>query len=418
MKRAAQGIAIALLLLAGTIALATTDAPSDERDNGLIGKIVEAEQARDALSPEEAEAQREIDLFRALDDQLRGFDSRDFDGLLQSAPDEIRSLWGDRGVDALIRDMASGAESAAIDDIGMTALALFRRAFLEQMGLVFALLALAIVAALLQQVKSAFSAGVSDMAGFVCYAMAMIVAVAAFSNLIAKTRDALSLMVETMEVVFPPLLVLLGASGAPVAAGLFQPATVLLSTGMTALNQNFFLPLFLAMGALAIVGNISENTSLHHLQKLMQSTAKWSIGGISTIYLGIVTLRGISAKTQDGLSLRAARYALDKFVPYVGSLLSGSTDAAFGAAMVFKNGLGICAMIALFGLLTLPLLRIVALQIAFRVASAAVEALGDTRLAKGLDALASTLSYLFAIAAVQALMFAITIALIMGAGIQ
>lgn len=411
MKNAVRLFVIALLLVVGASGVAA-------QDNGLIGMWAETQNDAESMTPEEAEAQREANLFEALDTQLHGFDSGDIDSLLAGTPDEIRTLWGERGVSDLIRDMASGTEMTAIDDIAVAVATLFQRAFYEQMGLVFALLALAIVAALLQQVKSSFSAGASDMAGFVCYAMAMIAAVAAFAKLIAQTRDALALMARAMEVVFPPLLVLLGVSGAPVAAGLFQPATALLSGAMTALNQNYFMPLFLAMGALAIVGNISENHSLTHLQKLLQSTAKWSIGGISTLYLGIVTLRGISAKTQDGLSLRAARYALDKFVPYVGSLLSGSTDAALGAAMVFKNGLGVCAMIALCALLALPLARIIALQLAFRVASAAVGALGDARLAKGLDALANTLSYLFAIVAVQALMFAITIALIMGAGIQ
>lgn len=122
------------------------------------------------------------------------------------------------------------------------------------------------------------------------------------------------------------------------------------------------------------------------------------------------------AKGADGLSIRAARFALDKFIPYVGSLVSGSVDTLLGCTLILKNALGLCSVLLMAGVLLEPLLQIATLQLAFRLSAAVMEPIGDPRLTKAVSDLADVLAYLFAITAVIGLMFALTIGLIAMAG--
>lgn len=56
------------------------------------------------------------------------------------------------------------------------------------------------------------------------------------------------------------------------------------------------LPAVLTLGVLAIIGNLSGHKLLTRISALIRSIIKWMTGGISTLYIGYLSLMGIAGK--------------------------------------------------------------------------------------------------------------------------
>lgn len=358
----------------------------------------------------------EIDFTTEIDRQINELDTPKWDQELNHLPDEVKEIFKDKSFAAIIQEYASGVGSV---DEGVLFTSFFNVAKKElaiQLRLVTALLALAVIGGITTQLKSSFGNGTGDAAGFVCYIMSVLIAVYAFAETVSQARVAIDSAGRIMEIAFPPMLALLAASGSVASAGVFQPATALLSSATSVVLSKIALPLTLALGVMAVVGNLSKRMPLSRMQALLKTTLKWMLGAMSTLFIGFGAIRGIMAKGMDGVSLRAARFALDKFIPYVGGLLSGSVDTVLGCSTLIKNAVGLCSVLLMAAALAVPLIHIAAAQLSMRIAAALIEPVGDPQLTKALSDIADVLGYLFAIVAVAGLMFALLTALVMSAG--
>lgn len=350
-----------------------------------------------------------------IDGELEKIEDGGLQDVYEGLPDAVRDMFGEGSFLDLVGSLAKG-EAAQAEGVFSGFLSLLAEKLKSRLALLTALFALAALCGIAAEMRRGLSGGAGEVAGLVCYAVAIIVAVYAFSDAAAAAKQAAQSAQRIMEIAFPLLLTLLTAAGATASAGLLSPATALLTTGVTTIFTKALLPAVLAMGVCAVVGNLSEQRPLDKLTGLFKSAIKWTLGILSTLYIGYLGVTGIAAKGVDGLSVRAVRYAADKLIPMVGTLISGSVDTLLACSVLVKNALGAGAVLLMAGVLVSPLLDILTLQFTFRIAAAIVEPIADARLTKGISALADVLTYLFAILAAVGVMFALTVGLIAAAG--
>ena len=350
-----------------------------------------------------------------IDGELEKIEDGGLQDVYEGLPDAVRDMFGEGSFLDLVGSLAKG-EAAQAEGVFSGFLSLLAEKLKSRLALLTALFALATLCGIAAEMRRGLSGGAGEVAGLVCYAVAIIVAVYAFSDAAAAAKQAAQSAQRIMDIAFPLLLTLLTAAGATASAGLLSPATALLTTGVTTIFTKALLPAVLAMGVCAVVGNLSEQRPLDKLTGLFKSAIKWTLGILSTLYIGYLGVTGIAAKGVDGLSVRAVRYAADKLIPMVGTLISGSVDTLLACSVLVKNALGAGAVLLMAGVLVSPLLDILTLQFTFRIAAAIVEPIADARLTKGISALADVLTYLFAILAAVGVMFALTVGLIAAAG--
>ena len=362
-------------------------------------------------APERARAEQP-DLALLIDEQLASLDLRQWEELEEELPEEIRSIWGDAGIKELLSGLAMG-KAPPLQNAAEGILAALKARIAPRLLLVSALLGMAALSGAAAQIRGN---GSGSAAGLICYGMTILIAVYAFAEGIGGSRQAVQNAQKLMELAFPVLMMLLASAGAAASAGLFQPATALMTGTIITLCEGVLLPLVLTMGVLAVVGNLSEQKPLSRMLSFVRTLVKWITGGMSTLYIGYLGVMGIAAKGADGLSLRAARFAVDKLVPYVGSMVSGSVETLAGCAVLVKNALGLCGVLLMAGILLSPLLDILTLQMAFRLAAALMEPVADARLTRGISDLAGVLSCMISVLAVVGLMFALTVGMIAAAG--
>lgn len=166
---------------------------------------------------------------------------------------------------------------------------------------------------------------------------------------------------------------------------------------MTALVQKITLPLAVGVAALTMVGGISEGLRVSRLCKLLRQAACWSLGFGFTVFVGVMTVQGLNAAALDGVSIRTAKFAMDRFIPIVGGMFADTVDTLVGCSLVVHNALGVLGLIILLGALLMPLVRVVLTMFLYRIAAALLETISDSPLCRAIGGYADVFQLLFVI---------------------
>lgn len=287
----------------------------------------------------------------------------------------------------------------------------------EKIGLVVALLGVGLLSGLADLLISGGEKNsIREVSSFLCQGVAVGIVVYTLSNMASTTKNGISGAVDFIEVSNPTLAVMLTASGSSMVSGAISPLMTFLTSTVAKLLQTIVLPLALSGGVLAIVNNLSGRKQVGELQSLAKEASKWTVGLIFTLYIGITAITGLSISSTNGLSLRTAKFAVEKFVPIIGGAASGTIDTVLFCAQLVKNAAGVTAIIVSIGYAAVPLIELLGTMIVLRASAALCEPIADSRIVSMLKEVAESSKYLFAAMFGIILMFIITVGIIVGTG--
>ena len=199
-------------------------------------------------------------------------------------------------------------------------------------------------------------------------------------------------MTQLMQAMFPVLITLLTAVGGLASAGIFQPAMSMLTGFIVTMVHKF------------------------SLTQLVMKCATWLTGLVFVIFLGTMAIQGLTGSTYDGVTLRTAKFAMDKFVPVVGGMFSGTMDTLIGCSLVVKNGVGVMGLILIACKMASPVMQIVAVTLTLKLTAALMQPFEEKRLAGCLQDLSQVTTLLYiAVLSVGIMMF-ISLTLLIRAG--
>ncbi|MGQ9823410.1 MAG: stage III sporulation protein AE [Desulfotomaculales bacterium] len=279
------------------------------------------------------------------------------------------------------------------------------------------LVILAIICAVLYNLTAAFERGTTgQLSSTVVYLVLTGLALGSFSVALNTGREAVEKMVSFMQALLPLLLTLLVALGGAASAAILHPVVLGSLTVIGTITKDVVLPLIFFAAVLGAAGNLSPGFRVSHLAGLLKTVAMGILGVFGTIFLGILAIRGAAAGVGDGITLRAAKFAVDAFVPFVGGFFADAFDAIISSSLLIKNAAGIAGMVAGLLIMSLPLLKILALALIYRLAGALVQPVGEGQVVDCLNDLGSSLLMVFAAVAIVGLLFFFAIAIIVGIG--
>ncbi len=224
------------------------------------------------------------------------------------------------------------------------------------------------------------------------------------------TREAVARMADLMQSLFPVLLTLLAAVGGTAGAAFFQPAVVAACGTMTELVRSVSLPLALGAGSMTILSRLSSRMRIGRLCALLKTGASWTLGVGFTVFISVTALQSFGAAAADGVSIRAAKYAVDHFVPVVGGMFADTMDTLVGASLLIKNALGLTGLMLLLSAGAAPMLQTLASALAYRACAALLEPLSDDRASGCIQDFSDILMLLFVIQLSVGAMFLLLVA--------
>ncbi len=217
-------------------------------------------------------------------------------------------------------------------------------------------------------------------------------------------------MAEWMQALFPLMITLLAAVGGTASSALYQPAVMAAAGSMTALIQQATLPLASGVAVLTMAGGLSDGLRVSRLCKLLRQAACWTLGFGFTVFIGVMSVQGMNAASLDGVSIRTAKFAMDRFIPIVGGMFADTVDTLVGCSLVVHNAVGVLGLILLLSALLLPLLRVVMTMFLYRTAAALLEPVADNPLCRAIGSYADVFQLLFVIQLSVGAMFLLLVA--------
>ncbi|MGB4313214.1 MAG: stage III sporulation protein AE [Natronincolaceae bacterium] len=350
-------------------------------------------------------------------DQLDKLNIGDLQQIVDAINSDLEGYMPKIEIKTFIIKLFKGEEIISLQGIAKGAVKYFFKEVVANWKILGQVIILSAMYAILINLQNAFeNDAVGKMAYNVCYLVIISIAIKSFIIAINLGRNTIDTMITFMQALLPILLGILIAMGGITTSAFFHPILLGSIGFIGTVIKSIILPLIFFSAVLAIVNNLSSRIQITKLSGLLKQSAMVILGFALTAFVGIISIQGIATSTVDGVTLRTAKFAVDKFVPIAGKFLSDAVDTVIGYSLLLKNGIGVIGMIAIFIICLIPAVKIVALMAIYKLCSAIIEPIAQSRLADCLNHMSNALVLIFATVSSVAMMFFITITIIVGAG--
>lgn len=371
-----------------------------------------------ALAEDDDETEQEIEdrIDEGLQRALQSVDLGEIESFYNQYYKELNSITGGTDFNSFVTMLAKGGAQFSAEDIYSFILSSMFSGVKKSIPAVIEIIVIALIFSIIMHFKPSFGeGGVSKAAKTAQFVIIGTIAVSILVTAFATGSNAIERMSTFSKDFFPVLLALLTALGGITSAAILSPATVLLTTGVTMLYSKVILPLIIVLTVFTVVNSFSDTIKLDGFCSLIKSVIKWAIGISFTVFFGIVTIQGLMGAKFDGVSVKTAKYTIDKLIPVVGHMFSDTVDILISCTLLIKNAVGIVGIIIIAAIILIPIFSILAHYFLFKLSGAVLEPIADTGISKFAANCADVLMLLFAVVLVSAAMFFIMIAVILGA---
>jgi len=279
------------------------------------------------------------------------------------------------------------------------------------------LIIIAIICALLNNLQKAFSRDdISNIAYFACYALIIIILSKSFYDAVEVAKSTINKTGDFMAALVPVLLMLLASVGGFVEATVMDPIIIAAININVKIYVNLIIPIIFMSFVLQFVNNISTEFKIDKLTKLLNQVAIWTQGIIMTIFIGIITIRGITSKTIDQVTVKTVKYAVDNFIPIVGKALSDAIATVAGYSLLLKNALSGLGLLIILLVVLFPIIKLLIMSFVFKLTAALIEPISDSKIVNCITSVGNSLTLVMSCVISVSIMYFIMISIIASAG--
>lgn len=275
---------------------------------------------------------------------------------------------------------------------------------------------LTILASLLTNITQAFSnKSVAELGYYVVYVVLAILLMQSFKEAMNITRETFDHVSIILKSILPTLMGLLIMSGKFTSmAALYSFMLIAYDTIIQILNQYVINVIYYCV-ILEIINHITEKKVLKQMMEFMKSMISFVMKGLMVAFVGITTIQRFSLPIMDNLINKASKYAIGN-IPVVGSTLVGVVDTVYSCSIILKNAFGIGAIIVIIIICLLPVVKLAAFILIYKVSAIILEPLSENRIVQCLSSIGDFCILLFGNILLAVMMFIIAISLLISLG--
>ena len=369
-----------------------------------------------AIAEQSAYSQSESDIEENLNEetesQLDDLDFSSLDEILKNLSSSQLSIFGEKSFIEKVRALLSGEYQ---DGTGLwqAIINVFLESLLSLMPIVALIVGISVLASMIQGLKPTGGKSIGNLIHFVTYGVIVVVVLTIVVRMVSLTTNTITNLKSQMDCIFPILLTLLTAIGGEVSVAVYQPAMALLSSVILNFFTYILMPLFVFSVVINVISNLSNTVKLDKLASCFNSTFKWIIGFVFTIFTAFLSIQGITAGAVDGISIRTAKFAIRSYVPILGSYLSDGMGLILTSSNLIKNTVGGAGLFLLLATVLSPLIELVLFMLVLKFASGIIEPLGNKQVANFISSLSKSMVLLVVIIIGVSFVYFIMLGLVM-----
>lgn len=311
----------------------------------------------------------------------------------------------------------NGKGNITVSEISKALISLLFKEVNGVLAMVISIIAIALICSLLKNLQGAFSSkGVSEIAFYACYSIIVMILSRSFLIAISVAKEVIVDVSDFMAAILPILVTMVSLAGGITEAATIDPIVMGAVVIIPRIYSSIIIPLILISFVLQFANNLSEEHKINNLCKLTKQCIVWLQGIIITIFIALLTIRGITSNTIDAVTLKTTKFAVDNFVPIVGKAFSDAISSVAGYSLIIKNAVSGIGLIVIILIILYPILKIVLMSFIYKISAAIVEPISDKRITSTIAAAGDSLILLLSCVLAVSLMFFVVIAIIANAG--
>lgn len=320
-------------------------------------------------------------------------------------------------VDYIKGYIKNGEGNLSIKEVGNAITSFLFKEVKTVLSLSISIIVIAIMCSLLKNLQSAFSnEGISNIAFFACYSILIIILSKSFLVSINIAIDIIKELSNFMAAILPVLVMMLGSIGGFAQAATMDPIIMAATLIIPRVYTTIIIPLILITFVLEFTNNISTDYKIGNLCKLTKQTTIWIQGIILAIFIGLLTVRGITSSTIDAVTLKTAKFAIDNFIPIVGKAFSDAIASVAGYSLIIKNAVSSIGLIIIVLMMLYPIIKLILISFVYKLTAAIIEPISDKRITSSIASAGDSLILLMSCVLSVSLMFFVLLAIMASAG--
>lgn len=284
--------------------------------------------------------------------------------------------------------------------------------------LIISIVTIVIICSLIKNLQDAFSNdNVSEVAFYACYALIIMILSKSFIISIGVAKEVILNIVDFMAALLPVLITMIAMVGGLTEAATLDPIILAVVVFIPRIYSNIIIPLILMGFVLEFANNLSNDHKITNLCKFLKQCTLWMQGIIITVFIGVLTVRGITSKTIDAVTLKTTKFAVDNFIPIVGKTFSDAIASIAGYSLIIKNAISSVGLLIIILILLYPIIKLVLMTVIYKLAAALIEPISDPRITNSVAAAGDSMILIISCVLSVSLMFFILIALVASSGL-
>lgn len=320
-------------------------------------------------------------------------------------------------VDYIKEYIKSGQSSLSISKIIKAITSLVFKEVKTAISLSISIIIIAIICSLLKNLQGAFAnESISNIAFFACYSLLIIILSRSFIISINIAIDIIDKLSEFMAAILPVLVVMLTSIGGFAQAATMDPIILSATILIPRIYKNIIIPLITITFVLQFANSISTEHKISNLCKTTKQITVWLQGILLTVFIGILTVRGVTSSTIDAVTLKTAKYAVDNFIPIVGKAFSDTIASVAGYSLIIKNAISAVGLVIIIIMMLYPVIKIFLNSVVYKLTAALIEPISDKRITASIASAGDSLILIMSCVLSVSLMFFVLLGIMASSG--
>lgn len=308
---------------------------------------------------------------------------------LSTLSKDSKEILNDIGADSI--ENASGISFESVMSKILDLIKNYMNAPLKLFGL---LVGIAVLTSIYNLLSKSEDDSFSGLAGMLC---AGAISVSSLFKIINSVSSMLDEGCAFISAFVPVMTSVLIAGGNLVTATVYN-LLLLFSANVSAYLSSGVITSFLGCYiAVSLVSSFTTTINLNSLADGIKKITIWSIGIISTVFVGILSIQGITGKATDTLALKTAKFTLSSTIPIVGSALSDALSSIEGTIGILRAGIGTFGIISGLAIILPTIISVVLTKLSIEASAIVAEMLGVNKLSELYKSLGSAVSIMIAL---------------------
>ena len=314
-----------------------------------------------------------------------------------------------------VRGLLTGEIPFSVHDLPRLLAELFLGQLQQQKQMALQILVIVMASAIFSNFVKIFdNSQIADISFFTMYLLISTLLMRSFMTMNQDVVKTCSAIGRFMQILLPSYLVTVVISAGTVSAIGFYEITVLGIQILQLLIIRLVLPAINFYLLLLLLNQMTTEDHFSRFAELAETVIRWVTKTIFGIVVGLQAVQVLTAPALDSLK-NSAFQRLAGSIPGIGNLLDAATQTVVGSAVVIKNAVGVAGMLALVILGMMPVLRLLASILIFRLLCALIQPISEKRMVEGIASISRGTVLLLRILATSLSVFIISLAMITAA---